>query len=237
MNAFLIASLSVLAFLSAQAQSNRETNKEANSDTKTLTTSKKSSEIPERRLFPLSTKISACENFHDYVCSEVESSFELRPDRSSHTFSFSDSFERILSKKKEFFSNIENEKKLSPRGMQFKNFYLACMNEKAGAKEEQSTVATRIKAVSAIKSVKDFVRMDTENFFQGKSNLVVFDSSANSDNPDVYDAYMAVSFMTLPDHGYYEKPELVADYKSLISEFFKIAYPKMTSEEIKFRVE
>lgn len=228
MNAFLLMGVFVFVFLfEAQAQQ----------DSKTLTTSKKSSEIPERRLFPLSSKISACENFHDYVCSEVESTFELRPDRSAHTFAFSDSFERILNKKKEFFSNIDREEKLSPRSKQIKNFYLACMNESAGAKEEKITVNARIKAIAKIKTVNDFLKLDSENFFTGKASLMAFDSSANSDDPDKYDAYIAVSFMNLPDHGYYEKPELVADYKALLTDFFKITYPVMKEEEIKVRVE
>ncbi|OYZ13390.1 MAG: metallopeptidase [Bdellovibrio sp. 28-41-41] len=229
MKAILLASLSALAFSTAFAHQN--------TDTKTLPMSKKSSAIPDRRTFPLSSTVSACDNFHDYVCNDVENSFELRPDRSSHTFSFSDSFERILNKKKEFFSNIEKEKKLTPRAMQIKNFYLACMNEGAGAKEEKSTVADRVKAISKVKTVKDFLKLDTENFFAGKSNLIVFDSSANAENPDIYDAYMAVSFMNLPDHGYYEKPELVADYKALLTEFFKTVEPKLTTEDIKGRVE
>lgn len=229
MKAFLLASFAVLAFVTVQAH--------PNTDTKVLPMSKKSSEIPERRAFPLSSTVSACENFHEYVCKDVENSFELRPDRSSHTFAFSDSFERILNKKKEFFANIEKEKKLSPRSMQIKNFYLACMNQGAGAKEEKSTVAEKVKAISKIKTVKDFLKLDSDNFFAGKSNMIVFDSSPNSDNSDVYDVYMAVSFMNLPDHGYYEKPELVADYKALLSDFFKVVYPTMTVEEIKVRVE
>jgi putative endopeptidase len=229
MNSFLLAGIAVVAVFSAQAHQS--------TDTKTLPMSKKSSEIPERRLFPLSSTVSACENFHDYVCSDVENSFELRPDRSSHTFSFSDSFERILNKKKEFFSNIEKEKNLSPRAQQIKNFYLACMNESAGAKEEKETVATRVKAIAGVKTVNDFLKLDTKNFFEGKANLVVFDSSANAENPDIYDAYMAVSFMSLPDHGYYEKPELVADYKALMTDFFKIVYPTMSAEEMKVRIE
>ncbi|MBL7546187.1 MAG: M13 family metallopeptidase [Bdellovibrionaceae bacterium] len=229
MNAIILAGLSALVFTNVQAHQS--------TDTKNLPMSTKSSAIPDRRTFPLSTKISACENFHDYVCDNVENSFELRPDRSSHTFSFSDSFERILNKKKEFFSNIENEKKLTPRAQQIKNFYLACMNESAGAKEEKDTVATRIKAIEKVKTIADFLKLDTQNFFEGKANLLVFDSSANADDPDKYDMYVAVSFMNLPDHGYYEKPELVADYKTLMTDFFKVVYPNLPAEEVKVRVE
>lgn len=37
--------------------------------------------------------------------------------------------------------------------MQIKNFYLACMNEGAGAKEEKSTVADRVKAISKVRTI------------------------------------------------------------------------------------
>src|SRR5690606_37680913 len=79
---------------------------------------KPSSEIPEKRDFPLNTKVNACDDFHKYVCSEVESSFKLRDDRSMHTFAFNDSSERLLEKKKLFMKNLDKEKDLSPRAKQ-----------------------------------------------------------------------------------------------------------------------
>ncbi len=45
------------------------------------------SEIPDKRDFPLSSKINPCEDFHQYVCSEAEARFKLREDRSHHVFS------------------------------------------------------------------------------------------------------------------------------------------------------
>ena len=56
-----------------------------------------SSAIPDRRVFTLNTNVNPCDDFHQYVCSDVEASFKLRDDRSSHTFSFDDSDERIYS--------------------------------------------------------------------------------------------------------------------------------------------
>lgn len=229
MNSIILAGLVAFSFLSAQAHQN--------TDNKTMSMSKKSSDIPDRREFPTSKTVSACENFHNYVCNDVENSFELRPDRSSHTFSFSDSFERILTKKKDFFANIEKEKKLSPRTMQIKNFYLACMNESAGVKEEKETVETRVKAVSKIKTIAEFLKFDYQQFQDGKANLLTFDSSANAENPDIYDVYLDVSFMNLPDHSYYEKPELINDYKTLLTDYFKVVHPTMSAEEVKVRVE
>ncbi len=65
------------------------------------------SSVPERREFPLSSRIKACDDFYDYVCDEVASHFKLPADRSNWTFSFADSAERILYAKKSFFSALK----------------------------------------------------------------------------------------------------------------------------------
>ncbi|NUM59183.1 MAG: M13 family metallopeptidase [Bdellovibrionaceae bacterium] len=196
-----------------------------------------SSEIPERRDFPISPELSPCEDFHKYVCSKVESSFTLRPDRSSHTFAFNDSFERILEKKKSFFKNIAKEKSLNPRGQQLKDFYLACMDENANKSEEKKVVKEIIQELEKIDSIDKLIQLDRENLKKGKYSLLILDSSANADNPDKYDAYIANSFMNLPDHSYYEKPELVKDFKALLQAFFKTIFPKMTEKELAEKVD
>lgn len=198
---------------------------------------KPSSEIPERRDFPLSQTVSACEDFHKYVCSAAEESFQLRPDRSAHTFAFNDSFERILSKKKLFFKSIESEKNLNPRGQQLKDFYLACMNDKATATEEKQYVSQVIKELSQIDSIEALIKYDQENLQRGRYSLMMIDDSANADNPDKYDIYFGNSFMNLPDHSYYEKKDLIAGYKAIQTEFFKTVFPKMKNSEITSRIE
>lgn len=198
---------------------------------------KPSSEIPERRDFPLSQTVAPCEDFHKYVCSAAEESFQLRPDRSAHTFAFNDSFERILTKKKLFFKGIDSEKNLNPRGQQLKDFYLACMNDKATAAEEKQYVAQVIKELSQIDSIDALIKYDQENMQRGRYSLMMIDDSANADNPDKYDIYFGNSFMNLPDHSYYEKKDLIAAYKAIQAEFFKTIFPKMKSSEITSRIE
>ena len=110
------------------------------------------SQIPAKREFPLSEKFKPCEDFHKYVCSEAEAGFKLRDDRSKHTFSFNDSSERILEAKKSFFAGIDKEKKLNARSLQIKAFYLACMNEPAGAKSETAEMKRIVSEVSKISS-------------------------------------------------------------------------------------
>jgi putative endopeptidase len=199
--------------------------------------SKPSSTIPDRREFPLSNEVGACTDFHKYVCSGAESSFKLRPDRSSHTFAFSDSHERILEKKKEFFTKIDQEKNLPPRAQQFVAFYKACMNTKARAKEEREQLAALVKELGGIKTVKDFVTADQDLMLKGRISIMNLYNTNNTDNSDKLDLGTMLSFMQLPDQSYYEKPEVVADYKALLVDFFKTAYPSLSKKDINAKVE
>src|SRR5262245_38625422 len=86
-------------------------------------------EIPERREFPISETVSPCDDFYEYACSKVNSSFHLRDDRSSHTYSFNDSYERMLHAKKRFLKLLQETTPSTARSTALKNVYAACMNE------------------------------------------------------------------------------------------------------------
>jgi putative endopeptidase len=123
----------------------------------------KSSKIPDQRLFPISTKYAPCEDFHKYVCDEVESSFKLREDRNRHAFAFNDSAERILTAKKKFFSQISKEKNLSDRSLQIKNYYLACMDQKSGSLQEKAYLKKLTTELSNIQTIPDFFTLQLQN--------------------------------------------------------------------------
>jgi putative endopeptidase len=196
-----------------------------------------SSEIPAKREFPVNDQINPCENFHQYVCSKVEASFKLRDDRSRHTFSFSDSSERILEAKKDFFKNIEKEKKLSPRAQQVKDYYLACMDEKSSAEIEQKELKKLQDELSKITTMKQFAEFQTSRIPKGEYTPVYFAAYSNQDNPKVNDIYISTYFMNLPEYSYYDNKELMAEYRKLAVEFFKIADPKLTDEQAQARAD
>lgn len=182
--------------------------------------------IPEVRKFDLNEKVNPCDDFHQYVCSKVESSFKLRDDRSSHTFAFDDSDERILEKKKDFFKNIANEKNLSARSRQLKDYYLACMNEVAAASEERNLVKELISEMDKIKTIDQFIELNRANMTNEKWSVFGYGIMPNIDNPLIYDITFDVSFMGLPEHSYYDNEELVEEYKKLMAAFFNTLYPK-----------
>ena len=195
------------------------------------------SQIPAKREFPLSEKFKPCEDFHKYVCSEAEAGFKLRDDRSKHTFSFNDSSERILEAKKSFFAGIDKEKKLNARSLQIKAFYLACMNEPAGAKSETAEMKRIVSEVSKISSVGEFADYQVKVMQSGDASMVSFGAGPNQDNPNISDIYLMVNFMNLPEFTYYENPELMKDYKALITDFFKLLDPKLSAQQLSDRAD
>jgi len=186
---------------------------------------KKSSKIPEKRNYTLKQDINPCDDFHEYVCSNVENSFQLRDDRSSHIFAFEDSDERLLEKKKNFFKKIDQEKKLSDRSLQMKDYYKACMNVKESTKEEKTLVQNLKEELASIKSMKEFVELNKQNMMNEKWSFIGYELSANIDNPNIYDITFDINFMFLPEHSYYDNKELTAAYADLMTDFFMTIYP------------
>lgn len=186
--------------------------------------------IPAKREFLLSTTVSPCEDFHKYVCAKAEADFKLREDRSHHTFAFSDSSERLLESKKDFMKNLPKEKKLTPRAQQAKDFYLGCMNTKVRVSEERSEIRNLKKELNKITNAKDFVKYLNNQTYKGKYNFIGFYNNPNKDNPLKLDVFFGAILMDLPDHSYYEKPDVMAAYKELLIKFFLTAEPELGKE-------
>lgn len=190
-----------------------------------------SSAIPEKREFILDSSVNPCENFHQYVCGNVEKSFKLRDDRSSHTFAFDDSDERILEKKKNFFKNIKSEKNLSPRSKQLSDYYMACMNVKNSAIEEKKLVAELLSETKKIKTIEDFIKLNLINMTNEKWSLVSYDMMPNTEDSGIYDMTFDVNLMGLPEHSYYDNLELVEEFKNLMAAFLNTLFPNESKEE------
>ena len=182
---------------------------------------KKSSEIPDRREFPLNPAINPCVNFYDHVCSKVIDSFQLREDRSAHTFAFSDSAERLLLKKKDYFKSLIKRKVKTPREETLKNYYLACMDQKDGARDEKAEVK-RIKDIMAnLKTREDVLSWVQKTYLSTEIGLLSWDSINNMDKPTKNDLYVLSEAMTLPEKSYYKKEDTMADFKMLAADFYK----------------
>jgi putative endopeptidase len=181
----------------------------------------KGSPVPEKRSYPISQKIQPCEDFHRYVCAEVEDKFKLPADRERWSFSFTDNRERILHAKKQFFKNMKSYEPPSDREAQFKNVYLACMDKSSSSKEEKQFVKEEMARLNAIKETKDLMALSTSRIGEGYETFSSFGSIPNKENPLRYDAMIGAGMKTLPERSYYENKDVVKDYKKILVDFFK----------------
>ncbi len=196
-----------------------------------------SSEIPLKREFPLNAKEKPCNDFHKYVCSNVEASFKLREDRSLHDFAFSDSSERILEAKKAFFANIDKEKNLSKRESQVKSFYEACMNEKTGIEQEIQATKKLVDSLAAVQSMDDFFSLNISKLWAGEPSIFSPFTNSNKEDPNRYDVGVLTKLMNLPQYSYYDNKDLMAEYRKLVLSYFRIVEPKTTKSELEKRVD
>lgn len=178
--------------------------------------------IPEKRPLPLSKEIKPCDNFYEYVCHDSIQQFELPLDRSAWYFSFTDAAERLLYAKKQYFKGLE--KGIEPAldsAKQIKNFYLSCMNETASKIEEKQLVQKEMETILALKSRDDFAELGQERIDKSNISYLGFETGADQDDPDLFDAIISADMKSLPEPSYYEKKETVKALTGLIEDFFK----------------
>jgi putative endopeptidase len=188
---------------------------------------KPSSDIPEKREFPVNTKVNPCEDFEAYVCTDVKASFKLRPDRSYHDFAFSDSAERLLETKKKFMADLPKAKDLNERTEQLRDFYMSCMDKKARATAEKEEVKRVQKSLKGIETWEELVTyLNQQQSKGGQFSLAAMWSYADPDDSNKLNVGLFGNLMGLPDQKYYDQPDLMKDYQKLLTAFFKNVDPK-----------
>lgn len=194
-------------------------------------TNKPTSEIPERREFPVDSKVNACNDFFQHACGGAISNFKLREDRSRHIFSFNDSYERVLLTKKAYLKDLLKQKTFNEKSQQLHDYYASCMDQDARKKEETVVLKAAVAELDKIKTKKAFAQYLVSQSLKGEDSHVGYGNIANLDNSDIYDFIIMPSRLTsMPDRSYYQNKELMTEFKNIASEFFKIAGQKNPAE-------
>ena len=184
----------------------------------------KTSDIPEKREYPVNNSINPCVNFYEYACSPVINSFKLREDRSNHIFSFSDASERLLEFKKKYFLNLAQKKPESEMESEVKSYYSACMNQQAKEKEEKEYVKQTKEMLDKITTREEFIDMVAKGITSSSQlGFLVFNAKEpNLDRPAYNDLFFNTELRSLPERDYYKNKELTKELKALMKDFFTI---------------
>ncbi len=181
----------------------------------------KGSKVPERREFPLNTTVGPCEDFHKYVCGPAEQKFTLPKDRARWLFSFSDSSERLLQAKKNYFKALAkgHEPKLE-RTKNVRALYKACMNVSKAKIGEIANVKSQMAQILGPKKPAELINLVNQRIWTPEFNFLSTGQDANHDNPVLYDLIILNSGMTLPEKTAYEEKTPVEDLRKLAKSFF-----------------
>ncbi len=187
----------------------------------TISFGEASSEIPERREFPVNEELNPCEDFYEYTCSKVIESFKLREDRSAHTFSFSDSSERLLESKKAYLLALPEQKKKTKGEQELGDVFSACLNTEARALDERAEVKRVLEEIEKIKNREDFQKYLGSKMGTADFGFLDFGVIKNQKNPKINDLYVIGDLRGLPERSYYSNKKVVKAYKKLVASFFK----------------
>jgi putative endopeptidase len=187
-----------------------------------ITSSKSTYAVPERREFPICDDVDPCEDFWAHACSSVSESFDLRPDRSRHIFSMGDSAERLLQKKMKYLRGLDRANDLTGRAGEIRDFYQACMNEDARADEEMTAVKEVVREMAGLSNREALLVYLGERVVGPDYSFFSFSAVPNPDDSDWLDAFFPANLMTLPERSYYDKPDVMADFQAVVTQFFHI---------------
>lgn len=193
-------------------------------------------EIPKERKFPKNKKISPCENYYDYVCSRVNESFTLPRDKSSYSFAFSDSNERIFRQKNKFLQSLlkgNAQETLSARLQQPVNYYQSCINQDARIAEEKEWLRTIPQKVKRIKSLSALISWMNQDVLKGGFGFFDFYVLKSKKGFDHYETGLIKDFMKLPHRKFYEDKNLLQEIEALTVDFFQIiGYTKAQAQKV-----
>ena len=175
------------------------------------------------REYPVSDRVSPCDDLYAYACEKIDKSFTLPTGQDNFNFAMGDAALRVRAARVEFLKRIIKSEGLPRKHQMMKDFFVACADKSAMSEEGHNRFLQLKDSIHKLSNKEQILDQSATNITTLDFSFIAFSSISNLQKPSLQDVYLDVDHLTpLKIHERYKDQALLKDYQALLEKFFSL---------------